>query len=185
MNRRQFIVTISCSMPMMSNAHGQNYHSTKGLDMSGIIDEAIERIAPTYYDGHPYYPAAIRSINGDLFDPAYLIDKKLYEDHWGCSQLTHDIIGVDQAATIEESSYRIHSDIAQKISLLEESGMGYKLLIFLMNNGERLLGICGFVSDFFSFPNGYSVNQVVDVELSLPTTEVAVVRSVPPSWCLI
>ncbi|MGD1000528.1 MAG: hypothetical protein ABSA67_07495 [Candidatus Brocadiia bacterium] len=103
------------------------------------------------------------------------------EDHRGFSGKWW--IHPECVARIEASRERMPANLASKLYVAGESGMGYQIFKVKMRDGTSYPFLTGNIVDFPDFPEGYSTDDVVEVYPHEGRYEFGLRRSRSFKWC--
>jgi len=154
-------------------------------DLSAELKRQLHQIIPSGAPELLYYPCAVTMRDGKVFDRVYVMNAQMYIDAWGAWP-EHDpaksLIDITHVVRIEESSYRLPPDIANRILEAGESGMGYCIFTILFHDGSHKTYCSGNAVDFVEFPVGKTGRDVIEV---IPHRGDEQPNKTPPYyWCL-
>ena len=136
--------------------------------LSPLLTQQLSKIEPSFDDlGAKLYPFSVELFNGDIIENVILMEKDQYYYYWGV--WPHDDrekkeVYLKDVKQIIASKNRIPIPFSQKIYGFGESGMGFTVFYFIFRDGSKVLSVCGGICDFFIFPDGYLIEDIIDVE---------------------
>jgi len=103
-----------------------------------------------------HYPCSLLLTDGTTIERAICVEdhRGFRGDYW---------IHPDDVASIKKSPQRMPAQLASKLYVAGESGMGYEIFKMKMRSGEEFVFVTGNVVDFPDLPSGFTSADIADV----------------------
>lgn len=141
------------------------------IENIGLISSSQERqlrlIANKISYNKNALPCKIELISGEIIDNVVLMKIDHYLKSGGIILPKHNFpneIKISSIKNIFCSKNILPKLISDKISYLDETGMGYTVFYFLFENGLRKQAVCGGQSYFFDFKDEYKIEHIIGIE---------------------
>lgn len=135
------------------------------LKIASISDELLAKLdaLPKSRAGDLMFcPAAARLKEGNILRAVYFMDVDNYLDHFGYDR-SRRYVRIQSVADILPSRYRLKPEFADRIYAYGEAKRGGYVFSLRMKDQREYVYVTGTVVDFPVMPEGYTVEDVVDV----------------------
>jgi hypothetical protein len=130
------------------------------------LREDINAITPSVDGDLTYWPCAARLKDGTVLVCVYVVPEVPYIRHWGVyphQDRGKSYISLADVDALAESPRRLPARFANKLDKSGESGMGYTIFTVVLADGSRQAYRTGNAVDFGRYPEGKTLNDVIDV----------------------
>jgi hypothetical protein len=134
--------------------------------LSSELREQLVLIEPSRHGSLQYRPCKVTLDDGGEQDFVLFARAGDYFALWGVwpvNDSEKQSVAVEQVVSVEESSYRLPSALANALYELGESGVGYFVFTVVLQDGRHLPFVTGNAIDFPALPSGVTTNDIVDV----------------------
>lgn len=134
--------------------------------LNSELREQLTLIEPSHNGSLEYRPCKVTLDGGEEHDFVLFAQAGDYFALWGVWPIDDPqkrSVAVERVVSVQESSYRLPSALANALYEVGESGMGYFVFTVVLRDGRRLPFVTGNVADFPALPSGVTTDDIVDV----------------------
>jgi len=154
-----------------------------------IIENFLKDSIPSFNGFQMHYPCLV-SLKGDDHFERVVIIKKSEVHSLEVEYFERNSINSKDVVAISEAPYRLPVNLANKLYIIGETGMGYFAYIIVLGDGEKLLCKTGNVIDFPALSPEDLKKGVVDAYAGPSYVELQKIcdreiKGLDYKWCLI
>lgn len=163
------------------------YHATLRFDhLSDGLASQLSGIEPSRHRRLTYYPCLVKLKDGSEVDRVYLVEARSWLQSWGPmpggQSWSGRIIRVADIDSLRDSPSRLPANLANKLYLAGETGMGGTTFTVKFGDGTAVAFGTGNAVDFITYPAGKSAADVTDVLPHVGGRSGALVPAPSYSW---
>jgi hypothetical protein len=154
------------------------------LEIDSELLKKVLTIPPSVSAKLHYYPCQVHTKSGHIHPCVYIVELRQFNTRWSVSSNIQREVKIEDVNIIFESPHRLPAEMATKLYLEGESGMGYTILKVLFKDGSSQTYQTGNAVDFIDYPEGKGPGDVKDVVPHEGRHAPALKNGRKYAWCL-